>query len=88
MAGVWGQAAIEPINAHGLPVGYLRLLLHTNALHPPPFPSGGGAAAGERGAGLGMSACVATNVKLPRTSRGHPLPQTATDSRKLFLERC
>ena len=51
---------------------YARCYTRTLLTPTTPFPSGGGAAAGERGGGLGMSAGVATNVKLPRTSRGHP----------------
>jgi hypothetical protein len=30
------RAALGLINAHGLSVGYLRSVLHTNAPHPPP----------------------------------------------------
>ena len=49
-----------------------------------PFASGGSAAAGERGGdpGLGRSAGVAKNVKLPRASRGHPGSPAAFEPRQ------
>jgi len=62
-------------------------MLHTNAPRPP-VPQRRLRRRWGTGGGLGVSAGVATNVKLPRTSRGHPIPQAASDSRQLFLERC
>ena len=40
-----------------------------------------------RSLGLRRSTGVATNVRLPRTSRGHPSSRTSSEPRQLFLER-